>query len=534
MSSPAKNNKEDSVPIVDGGVYYGFAPSGTSSMMISVPQMPAFPQVDSATQARQESDLGESLYKQGRHQEAMARFTRAIQIQPDEAKYHYHYACAAWNTGETTLVEKHFLLAIDLHPGEVCVHHAMALWYLQQDQGNKALKHAQAAVTLDPESDDVAILMGEVLGALGRYDEAYAKLKPLIDRKRYGSFLARTVGKLALKAGREAKAMEVIESTLRFPTLQPYEKSQLHAALSPLLEKLGRYDEAFAHAKTAKLITRPPYDPRVSTLNASKCIQFFTREHFQALPRASHGNTRPVFIVGMPRSGTSLVEQILASHPAVFGAGELSRLSEIIQPGAVEAWADGRPYPHYLDNLSVPAANQMANEYLKTINAMNNSATLVTDKMPQNFIHLGVAQILFPQCKVIHCMRDPRDTGLSCFMTSFLAGQEFANDLSHIAQYYRDYERLMAHWKTVLDLPMLDVRYEDVVADQEGQSRRMLEFLGLPWDANCMKFHQTHRAVPTASREQVRKPIYNSSIGRWKRYEKHIPELLSLADPMAK
>jgi tetratricopeptide (TPR) repeat protein len=480
------------------------------------------------TQARHEADLGHNLNRQGRFEEALERFRRAIQLQPRSAELHYYFAAAAWNCGQTNLAEKHFLESLDLGPGRVCVHQALTLWYLQQDRSRDALKHAQAAVTLDPGNEETNVAMAEVLIGCGRYVEARAILKPFVEKGRPKPFLARAAGKLAMKDGREHEALALLQKSLRSGTLSLREKSQLHSTASNLFEKIRQYDDAFLHAKQAKESLRPPYDPQITSLNASKCIQYFDRAHLNALPRASHGNSRPVFIIGMPRSGTSLVEQILASHPAVHGAGELSRLSEIIQPSAVAGWSEGKFYPFFLDNLSVRRANQMADEYLKTINAINTSATYVTDKMPQNFVHLGTVQLLFPQCKVIHCLRDPRDTCLSCYMTTFLSGQEFSHDLSHLAQYYRDYERLMAHWKATLDLPILDVSYEDLVTDQQGQSRRMLEFLGLPWHDSCLNFHQTNRPVATASRDQVRSPIYNSSIGRWKHYEKHIPELLSL------
>ncbi len=233
----------------------------------------------------------------------------------------------------------------------------------------------------------------------------------------------------------------------------------------------------------------------------------------------------------MPRSGTSLVEQILACHPAVFGAGELSRLSEIACPAAIASWNQGRAYPQCFDVMSPGIANELAANYLSLIEKMSRSARYVTDKQPQNFAYLGHAELLFPGCRVIHCLRDARDTCLSNYLTEFRIGQEFSHDLSHVAGYYRDYVQLMAHWKKALSLPMLDVRYEDLVADQEGQTHRILQFLNLPWDARCLSFHKSDRPVSTASREQVRKPMYSSSIGRWKNYQAHIPELLSLVTP---
>jgi hypothetical protein len=246
--------------------------------------------------------------------------------------------------------------------------------------------------------------------------------------------------------------------------------------------------------------------------------------------RSTNGSSRPVFIVGVMRSGTSLVEQILATHPKVFGAGELSYLSEAAAAASNSDWASGIPFPSFWNHLSVSRANQLASTYLDRIYELNSTAHYVTDKMPENFLFLGTAELLFPNCRVIHCVRDPRDTCLSCHMTDFASGKDFSRNLGHLARYYQDYARLMEHWKKVLTIQVLDVRYEDLVADPAGQTRRMLEFLELPWDDQCLKYHQNKRHVATASREQVRQPIYSSSLGRWKHYEKHIPELLALVE----
>jgi hypothetical protein len=231
----------------------------------------------------------------------------------------------------------------------------------------------------------------------------------------------------------------------------------------------------------------------------------------------------------MPRSGTSLVEQILATHPDVFGGGELASLGLVVSAISDAGRSQGIGTPEAYDLLSFNRVNAFAADYLATITSLNSAARYVTDKMPSNFMRLGLAEILLPDCRVIHCVRDPRDTCLSCYFNYFEGGNAFSFDLADLAAYYRDYRRMMDHWKQILTLPMLEVRYEDVVADQEGQTRRMLEFLDLPWDERCLSFHENKRHVATASREQVRKPLYASSVGRWKHYEKQIPELLALA-----
>lgn len=221
----------------------------------------------------------------------------------------------------------------------------------------------------------------------------------------------------------------------------------------------------------------------------------------------------PVFIVGMPRSGTSLVEQIAASHPDVFGAGELRDVGNIatslsfsqIQPGPI---------------------NDAARKQRNHLQVLGGSALRVIDKMPANVDYLGLIAMLFPSARVIFCRRDPRDTCLSCFFQNFQAGNLYSFDLANCGRHHVQTDRFIAHWLSVLPLRMLKVQYEDLVADLEGQSRRIISFLDLPWNPACLDFHRTERTVQTASDWQVRQPIYTRSVGRWRNYERHLGPLL--------
>jgi hypothetical protein len=224
----------------------------------------------------------------------------------------------------------------------------------------------------------------------------------------------------------------------------------------------------------------------------------------------------------MPRSGTSLVEQILSTHPGVYGAGELTAIDQFARHLGD---ATGDAYPQsalHLDQATIDAA---ARQYLAALQDLAPSAIRVTDKMPGNFLHLGLIQLLFPGARVIHCRRDPLDTCLSCYFQQFNQGQTFSYDLSDLGHHYRQYQRLMRHWQSVISLPMLDVHYEDLVADQEAMSRKMLEFCGLDWTDECMRFYESKRYVATASYDQVRQPIYHKSVGRWRHYERYLGPL---------
>jgi hypothetical protein len=232
----------------------------------------------------------------------------------------------------------------------------------------------------------------------------------------------------------------------------------------------------------------------------------------------------PVFIVGMPRSGTSLVEQILASHPAVHGAGELRLMKHFTDALPAELGSTAE-FPECLDRLDKAACHRLAEAYLGDLHRLAPDKARITDKLPLNFHNLGLIATLFPEAQIIHCRRDPRDVCWSCYFQNFRE-IAFACDLQMLGAYYRQYDRLMAYWKDMLPTPILDVCYEELVANLEHVSRQIVAFCGLPWDKACLDFHQTQRVVRTSSNIQVRQPLYRKSIGYWKNYEPYLGLLM--------
>jgi hypothetical protein len=233
----------------------------------------------------------------------------------------------------------------------------------------------------------------------------------------------------------------------------------------------------------------------------------------------------PIFVVGMPRSGTTLVESILAGHPQVHGAGELDDML-LLRQDLAKAHGAGKVYPDFLQTISIEILDQFATKHLARLESLSREAARVTDKMPQNFVQLGLIDLLFPGARVIHCMRNPLDTCLSIYFQPFMQHHDYATELRNIGLYYREYLRLMDHWRSVLRIPMLDLRYEDLVENSEEQVRRLLDFCELPWDERCLRHHESGRVARTFSYNQVRKPIYKTSVARWKRYERHLGPLI--------
>jgi hypothetical protein len=289
----------------------------------------------------------------------------------------------------------------------------------------------------------------------------------------------------------------------------------LRYALGKYFDDLGRHDDAFRHYRLANELTKrygAVYDGEKLTRLIDRLIATFDAGFMSTPPRASASlSERPVFVLGMPRSGTSLAEQILASHPAVFGAGEIS------------FWDDA------FGAYDPQALSAIADEYLARTAQAPAGALRVVDKMPANFLYAGLIHAVFPRARIIHLRRHPIDTCLSIYFQNFLNAAAFCNDLEYLAHYYREYVRITDHWRAVLPATaFLEVSYEDLVADQERWTGRMLEFIELPWEPQCLEFHRAERVVITASKWQVRQSINAASVGRWRNYERYVGPLEAL------
>ena len=268
-----------------------------------------------------------------------------------------------------------------------------------------------------------------------------------------------------------------------------------------------------------------PFDAGAHERFVDDLIEAFSETELPGLARAGDTSPRPVFIAGMPRSGTTLVEQIIDAHPAALGAGEIEDLPQMSRGMQVELNAYDT-YPHCVSELSQTTTDTLAARYSARLDQLGGGATRVVNKSLENYLHLGLVALICPGARVIHCRRHPLDTCLSCYMGGILpARAPYVTDLGNLGRAYRQYERLMRHWQRVLDTPILEIVYEDLVKDLEGTSRRMIDFLGLEWDERCLRYYESGRAVLTLSYAQVNKPIYTSAVGRYRHYEKHLGPL---------
>ena len=236
-------------------------------------------------------------------------------------------------------------------------------------------------------------------------------------------------------------------------------------------------------------------------------------------------------MVGFPRSGTTLVEQILASHPQIHGAGELGYLDHVATSFRAAA-APGLGFPDYLPHLAAAESRALGEAYVERLRSLAPAAARITDKLPENYLNIGLIHLILPRARIIHVRRDPLDVCVSCFSINFSGGLTYTSDLGELGRTYRRYLELMAHWRRLLPPgAMLELAYEEVVGDLEGQARRLIEYCGLAWDPRCLEFHETRRMVRTASVNQVRQPLYSSSLQRWRRYERHLGPLIEALGP---
>jgi hypothetical protein len=317
------------------------------------------------------------------------------------------------------------------------------------------------------------------------------------------------------------KALQVMADN---GTADANELAALHFTLAKASEDFGDYARAFAEWLKGNAERRRQSDYDIDRdLDRFRAIaETFSADFLAA--RTGNGTTSdlPVFIVGMPRSGTTLVEQIIASHPMAFGAGELG-----IMPDLMEAGQAGYEFPTDARELDSNAWQKLGSAYTERLRALAPHAVRITDKLPMNFQMVGLIKLALPMARIVHVMRDPLDTCLSCFATPFEDGDlDFTCDLSELGRFYRGYGDLMDHWRAVLPSgAMLEVKYEDIVEDCEGEARKLIDYCGLEWNDRCPKFYETVRQVATASALQVRQPVYRTSIGRAMRYAQWLKPL---------
>ncbi len=506
-------------------------------------------------------NLGNARQAQGKHAEAIAAYREAIKLKPDFAEAYNNLGSALRKQGDPIEAMACYKQAIASKPGYADAYINLADFFLL-DQGEleAAADCYRELLRLSPENADAWIGLGSILRHQQRLAEAMEacrtalRIKPDHPSAHHDlGLMFATLGDLEAARACYRQAIELdpnyaqayeslaesrryspadgdeivrLQALVDSPKLSEPGRISLHFALGKMLDDCGAFEQAFGHYRTANNLKRKTigFDREKLIASVSATVATFTSHFFEQCQVSGHPSELPVFIVGMPRSGTTLVEQIIASHPQVFGADELPHIPTMVATLPARLQTD-TVYPACVTMIDEPLVRSLAEEYLEKLQAIGGDTQRVSDKMPTNFIYLGLIALMFPRARIIHCRRDPLAVCLSIYFRRFGYGHTYANDLNDIATYYRQYQRLMQYWHEVLPLEICDVQYEELVANQASESQRLIDYCGLPWDDRCLEYHKNTRPVQTMSNWQVRQPIYTDSIKRWKHYEKHLDEL---------
>lgn len=450
---------------------------------------------------------GRAFFGLNRLDEAIHFLRLATDKDPSSAESHVSLATALRVAGHIGEAYGEFVAALELSPTDTGIQCKTADFLLEQGQLDEAEQFFRFALTQsDPRafSGLAAVLerRGDFAGALELLEEC-----PSVT---VGLGMAITRARLLWRLHRGWEAAALLESVDK-SAVPPVEKAGCYHLLGDIFHDLSEYDQAFAAYSMANQQRHLHYDYRAESSRVDRIIAEFDRERLRSKAQIQVAKPpHPVFIVGVPRSGTSLLEQIISCHPAVHAAGELEEINRIA--GAIDLDSQ--------DSLS-----EAAERYLAPLRKLAPGVIYITDKMPHNFLHLGLIAMLFPSARVIHCVRDNLDTGLSLFRRNFNAMHTYASDLKAIGHFITEQRRLMKHWQEVLPLPILTVCYEELVTEPERVVGEVLELMSLDWDPDLLRFHESDRLVRTASYDQVRQPLHSSAVGCAESYNKYLGEL---------
>jgi tetratricopeptide (TPR) repeat protein len=475
--------------------------------------------------AEAQFNLGSAFEALDQPAEAMACYEAALALRPNLTEAHNNLGNALKRCGRINEAMAHYQQAIDIKPDYAEAHRNLANILLVLDRNEEAIAHYEQSLVTAPAPAEVYNNIGVAHHIRGRFEDAYRAYEQavaLVPTK--ASILLNMASLKPFTTSSDPRLLALEALAAAGISLDPDDEIAMHFGLGKAFTDLGQHERGFQHFISGNALKRRRiiYD-EVETLRTFARIRRAFGREVVSQPGGNPSEV-PVFVVGMPRSGTTLIEQILASHSKVSGAGECE---DVCALASTLAAADGAKFPDAVGTLSADARRCLGSRYLEAIQSTAPAAERIVDKMPMNFLYLGFIHLMLPRARIIHLRRDPVDTCCSCFSLLFTGDLAYTYELGELGRYYRAYEALMAHWRAVLPKEvMLEIAYEDVVEDLEGQTRAILAHCGLEWEATCLAFHQTPRSVRTASAAQVRQPIYRSSVGRSLRHRPLIGPLL--------
>lgn len=474
-------------------------------------------------------NLGKSYETLGQYNSAMSAYETAAQHDPNNVEALYEVASVCFQSGRFNKAKEYLKKTLAIDSKHIKSHVSKISIKVVFGDVDEALVDIDKALEIDASFPDAIILKAKIYEQMGKAESALDLLKPLMDQGVFHAAAGSVYANICYGQKKYREGITYLEGLLENGNHQNWGLRQIHFSLGKLYDGIAEYNSAFRHYKNGNDLKTCNYSAEDNSNSVDMLMRAFPFGCFDELARVADETCRPLFIVGMPRSGTSLVEQILSCHPCIAPGGELTFVHDAARTLKDRLGSD-MPYPGCVQNLTAEVAESIAEDYARLTASLKKDETFVTDKLPGNYWHLGLISLLFPSAKIIHCRRNPVDTCLSCYFQDFSGDLPFSYNLEHLAHTYEEYLRIMAHWNQVLELPMLAVDYEDLIQSQESESRRIIEFCGLEWAPTCLDFNRAERFVRTASYDQVRRPIYKSSMGRWRNYEAYIGPLKRLLD----
>lgn len=470
------------------------------------------------------SNLGNVMMAAGHLEHAERLYRLALEQAPEYHEARSNLGVLLTVTDRPREALPHLERVAESRPDRALAHNNLGNALRHCDCGDRAVLAHERALELDPANPSYIAGLGEALMQIGRHDRAERCFRDaLAADPGCITALCGLVGTRRVRPG-DPEVDAFRQTFRRIDGLKHHQKIDFLFAWGKLSDDIGEYEQAFAcfdKANELRRLTRA-YSARAQERALEHMREVFTAERLARLRDEGDMTDTPVFILGMPRSGTTLTEQILASHSCVAAAGELKGLEKVVQ----QHFRTGPDKPIDPERLVGPVLRRAARAYLDELPVGVSQGERVTDKMPANFWYVGLIALMFPRARIVHVRRGPMDNLLSCFQQNFVEGQAFSNSLETAAHYYAVHERLMQHWHSVLEPRLMAVDYEALVNQPEGESRRLADFLGLEWESGMLAPHRTRRSVRTASQWQVRQPIHRRSVERWRRYEKQLQPLV--------
>jgi tetratricopeptide (TPR) repeat protein len=472
--------------------------------------------------------FGIALAALDRHDEALAYYQKALSIDPEHAVIHNALGLALRRCGRIEQAIFHFERAIAIKPDFASAHFTLAAILHGLGRISEAATHYEKVVAVQPHNYRAHNDLGIVFNILGRFEDAARAYEKALQFAPRETMVHHNLAHLRRFTPGDSRLAPLEKLAEDIATLDAKNLIFLHFVLGKAFGDLGQYERSFRHLREGNSLKRAQlaYDEK-EVLSLLQLIRTtFTREVMQQKSGGGCHSDTPVFVVGMPRSGTTLVEQILASHSKVYGAGEVETFDQVIAKFRSQN-SIGAEFPGMVSAMSLEALCHLGSHYVELTKSAAPAMERIVDKLMGNFKNVGLIHLALPNARIIHVRRDPVDTCFSCFSLLFTGDQSFTYDLGELGRYYHGYATLMEHWRSVLPHGvMIDVQYEDLVADLDGQARAIVDHCGLEWEDACLAFHKTQRQVKTASFLQVRQPIYRTSVGRWRQYENFLRPLM--------